>query len=249
MITPFIHKSNIKMNRSFFLIRTSLRIFAVLLLTAVISSCGKESNTGSGKTGTGKDSVIQSTGKSDIPENFSIKYILNGKREGKMLMLRNNDKLKIVFDFASGGVSSINEMYLLNDTVFTVIRQGASKVGSRTGYNNFKEAYTGNELIIGASGLSKYLENTKVIDKEKVLGYDCDIYELSDRTLVSVYNKKYVLKISKPLYIATAESLTIDPEFSQNEFKLPEDVEYYDKDKRIIKFGTKEDSIAYYNKK
>ncbi len=237
------------MNRSDLLNGPITKIFTILFFAFSVYSCGKESNTGSGKTGTGKDSVVESSSKSEIPENFIIKYTLAGKREGKMLMLRNNDKLKIVFDFASGGVSSINEMYLLNDTVFTVIRQGASKVGSRTGYKNFREAYIGNELIIGASGLGKYLENAKVIDKEKVLGYDCDIYELSDRTVVAVYNKKYALKISKPLYIATATSLEIDPEFSQTEFQLPGDVEYHDKDKRIIKFGTKEDSIAYYNKK
>jgi hypothetical protein len=228
--------------------KSSLKLCLLVLAALIVSSCGKNSGNGSVKTGEGKDSLVQSSKEAD-KESFDIKYTLVGKREGKMEMIRNNDKLKIVFDFESGGVKSINELYLLNDTVFTVIRQGPSKVGSRTGFKNFKEAYTGNELIIGASELSKYLENTKMIDKEKVLGYDCEIYELSDRTLVSVYNKKYVLKISKPLYIASATSLTIDPEISPKEFQLPDDLEYYDKDKRVIKFGTKEDSIAYYNKK
>ena len=234
-------------NNSF--LKPSLKLYMLVLAALIVSSCGKNSDNGSVKTGAGNDSLVQTNSKEAPKESFDIKYSLVGKREGKMEMIRNNDKLKIVFDFESGGVKSINELYLLNDTVFTVIRQGSSKVGSRTGFKNFKEAYTGNELIIGASELSKYLENTKMIDKEKVLGYDCEIYELSDRTLVSVYNKKYVLKISKPLYIAFATSLTIDPDISPKEFKLPDDLEYYDKDKRIIKFGTKEDSIAYYNKK
>lgn len=230
-------------------IKSALKFYLVCLTSLFILSCGKSSNNDTIKSGAGNDSLKQSGIKEVPKENFIIKYELIGKREGKMEMIRNNDKLKIEFDFESGGVKSINQFYLLNDTVYTVIRQGGSKVGSRTGFKNFKEAYTGNELIIGASELSKYFEGSKIKDKEKVLGYDCDIYELSDRTLVSVYNKKYILRISKPLYIATATSLVIDPEFSPKIFELPGDVEYYDKDKKIIKFGTKEDSIAYYNKK
>ncbi len=227
----------------------SLKLYLACLASLFILSCGKSDNNDSVKSAAGSDTLNKSVTKEVPKENFTIKYELVGKREGKMVMIRSNDKLKIEFDFESGGVKSINQFYLLNDTVYTVIRQGGSKVGSRTGFKNFKEAYTGNELVLGSAELSKYFENTKIKDKEKVLGYDCEIYELSDRTIVSVYNKKYMLRISKPLYQATATSLVIDQDISPDIFELPRDVEYYDKDKKVIKFGTKEDSIAYYNKK
>jgi hypothetical protein len=237
------------MNSVKFYIRFLLKTAFILIIAFSLISCGKENGSGSKNTADQVSDINSGINTKDTSVNFIIKYDLSGKRIGKMEFIRDKDKFKQEMDYESGGVKAFSQMFFLNDTVFTVIRSDGRKVGSRSAYNNFMQTYSGNELFVGTKDFSKYLDTVLVLGKEKILGYDCEIFELSDKSTVYVYNRRYPLKIMKAIYIATATELLINPMIDQTEFKLPDDLEYHDKDKRIIKFGTKEDSIAYYNKK
>lgn len=237
------------MNSVKFFIRLSLKTSYIFIIAFSLISCGKENGSGSKNTADQVSDTKTTINTKDTSSNFIIKYDLSSKRTGKMKFIRDKDKFKQEMDYESGGVKAFSQMFFLNDTVFTVIRSDGRKVGSRSAYKNFMETFTGNELFVGTNGFSKYLDSAKATGREKILGYDCEIFELSDKSTVYVYNRRYPLKIMKAIYIATATELLINPMIDQTEFKLPDDLEYHDKDKRIIKFGTKEDSIAYYNKK
>jgi len=237
------------MNSVKFYIRFSLKTSFIFIIAFCLISCGKENGSGSKNTADQVSDNKSNINTKDTSANFIIKFDLSGKRIGKMKFIRDKDNFLQEMDYESGGVRAFNQMFFLNDTVFTVIRSDGRKVGSRSAYNNFMQTYSGNELFVGTKDFSKYLDTVLVLGKEKILGYDCEIFELSDKSTVYVYNRRYPLKIMKAIYIATATELLINPMIDQTEFKLPDDLEYHDKDKRIIKFGTKEDSIAYYNKK
>ncbi len=237
------------MNSVKFFIRFSLITAFIFIVSFCISSCGKESSSGSKNTTEQVSDNKSGINTKDTSANFIIKYDLSGKRIGKMKFIRDKDKFKQEMDYESGGVKAFSQMFFLNDTVFTVIRSDGRKVGSRSAYKNFMETFSGNELFVGTKDFSRYLDTLKATGREKILGYDCEIFELSDKSTVYVYNRRYPLKIMKAIYIATATELLLNPMIDQTEFKMPDDLEYHDKDKRIIKFGTKEDSIAYYNKK
>lgn len=237
------------MNSVKFYIRFSLKTSLILIFAFSLISCGKENGSGSKKTADQVSDNKSSINTKDTSANFIIKYDLSGKRIGKMKFIRDKDNFLQEMDYESGGVRAFNQMFFLNDTVFTVIRSDGRKVGSRSAYKNFIQTFSGNELFVGTKDFSKYLDSAKTSGREKILGYDCEIFELSDKSTVYVYNRRYPLKIMRSIYTATATELLLNPMIDQTEFKLPDDLEYHDKDKRIIKFGTKEDSIAYYNKK
>ncbi|MEP7147098.1 MAG: hypothetical protein ABI792_08820, partial [bacterium] len=72
----------------------------------------------------------------------------------------------------------------------------------------------------------KFLSSKNITGSENILGYNCDIYDAGNGMNLSVYNKKYILKIKSPDFMAVATKMNTNPTFAPDEFKLPDNVDF-----------------------
>lgn len=207
--------------------------YTLLMIAVIFFSCGKENKKEStgGKTDN-KDTSSSSAGsdskKTDMISNdFIINYDISGKVSGNMSMYRGGDKIKQVMNMEVMGVNTSSNIYIMNDIVYTVTDVGGAKFGNKINLDEYnkKNRSTG-ETITDFKDFEKFLADKKIIGTEEILGKKCDIYETAKGVDVSIYDKKYILKIKSPEFTAVATEMDPSPTFASNEFEIPRDVEF-----------------------
>lgn len=214
------------------------KVLIILTLCFTFSFCNKEDKTESkNKTETSK--TESSNNDLKITDDFIIDYDLVGRLNGKMTIYRKGNKLKQDINSEIMGMQSKNEIYVLDNFVFTVTDMGGKKFGAKTDLQNYNMQKQTGETITDFTQFEKFLESKKVVGSENILGYICDIYDLGNNVALSVNNKRYILKIKAPEFMATATKLETNPTFSANEFELPSDINF----KNINPQGTKNETL------
>ncbi len=222
----------------------------ILIIAFIFVSCGKDDKTES----TGKKDDSKETHSSDSKEgsekdvqpgnDFIITYQLSGKVNGTMTMNKEGDKIKQVMNMNIMGKKTSNVTYILKDNVYSVTNFGENKFGIKTNlddYNKTKKA-TG-ETITDFTAFEKFLEDKKLTGTESILGHNCDVYETAKGIQISVYDKRYVLKIQSPEFTAEAINMDTSPSFSASDFEVPKDVNFTSTGKQGFDKGAL-DSIA-----
>lgn len=204
-----------------------------LIIAVIFFSCGKDNkkeSTGE-KTDTRDTSTVSAGSDSkntDLMSNdFIINYDISGKMSGSMSMYRDGDKIKQIMNMEVMGVKTSSNIYIMNDVVYTITDVGGTKFGNKINLDEYnkKNRSTG-ETITDFKDFEKFLSDKKIIGTEEILGKKCDIYETAKGIDVSIYDKRYILKIKSPEFTAVATEMDPSPTFSANEFEIPDDVNF-----------------------
>ncbi|MDZ4712758.1 MAG: hypothetical protein SGI89_10590 [bacterium] len=218
--------------------KIKINILTVILFAASLiafHSCGKDkSEIQNNKTTTEQsppntsDSTISNSTNNNIAgnENFIISYTVAGKMNGVMQILRSGNKFRQNISSEIMGMKNDNQIFILDNNVYSVTEIGGKTLGVKTSLNDFNKLKKTGETIIDFKEFEKFLNTKKITGSENIIGYNCDIYDFGDGVSLSVNNKKFVLKIKSPEFIATANNINLNPSFASNEFELPKDVTF-----------------------
>lgn len=222
---------------------TATGFFSIIILTLLFFSCGKESDSGT-KENKSETSKTETPVKEAVLSNdFIVNYDLEGAVRGKMEIIRNGEKIRQNISSEVMGMKSSNIIYIMDKNVYSIIDVNGKKLGTKTDLAGFNKSKQTAETINDFNEFEKYLDSKKITGNEFILGYKCDIYETSDKVSISVYNKRYILRIKTPEFMATATSINTSPAISGSEFILPPDVEFNKTDAGSIK-GEALDSLV-----
>ncbi|MBK8551888.1 MAG: hypothetical protein IPL53_12795 [Ignavibacteria bacterium] len=214
-----------------FLKRTTIKFSILILISISLYSCGKESKNESQNSKTGSQTTEtekSETSKKEtgLSSDFIISYDLEGKLKGKMEIFRSGEKLKQYMNTEIMGVKNTNTVYIIDNNVYSVIDLEGTKIGNKTDLANFNKQKKTGETITDFKEFEKFLEDKKITGTENILGHNCDIYDISGGVRLSIYDKRYILKINSPEFTAVATALNTSPSFAKNEFELPADVDF-----------------------
>ncbi len=210
-------------------------LIALILFALVFTSCSKENKNEpqSSKTEAPK---TENRAKEDVLSNdFTVNYDLEGALKGKMEIMRSGEKLKQNINSEVLGIKSSNVIYIMDNSVYSVLDVGGKKIGTKSDLRGYNESKQTGETITDFKEFEKFLDSKKITGSENVLGYKCDIYETSSGITLSVYNKRYILKIKTPEFMATATALNTNPSYTGAEFNLPSDVEFNKSESKTLK--------------
>lgn len=205
---------------------TAKSYFSIIILTILFSSCGKETDTGTKENKSETSKTETPVKESVLSNDFIVNYDLEGAVRGKMEIIRNGEKIRQNISSEVMGMKSSNIIYIMDKNVYSIIDVNGKKLGTKTDLAGFNKSKQTAETITDFKEFEKYLDSKKISGTEYILGYKCDIYETSDKVSISVHNKRYILKIKTPEFMATATSINTSPAISGSEFILPSDVEF-----------------------
>ncbi len=196
-------------------------IFLLMIVLAFISSCGNEEQ----KMQTQKPQSGNATNESkEIGDNTSITYALSGAINGTMTIKRNGTELKQLIDSEMMGMKSRNEIYIKGDIAYSVTEVAGKKMAMKTSLKEYNNRKMTGETIADPKEFQRLLEGKKIAGNEKILGYDCEVYDLGNNVFLSVAGKKHILRIKSPDFLAVATNMQAMPQNSAAEFELPTDV-------------------------
>lgn len=215
----------------------------ILILTSafVVFSCSKEDKPGpqSNKPETEKqesekkeneNKTNETEGNENkdaaLKQDFIISYSLQGKVNGEMKIIRQGNKFKQLIDSEIMGMKNKNEIYILNNVVYSLTEIGGKRFGNKTEITDYNRQKNTGETIVDFKQFQEFLSKKKIVGSENILGYDCDVYDLGNNMNLSVYKKGYILKIKTSEFLAAATDLNTSPTFGATEFQVPPDVDY-----------------------
>ncbi len=203
----------------------SIWLIFILILT-VSYSCNKSSKIDSqgNKTDTGRTETGNKELKSS--DDFIISYNMVGKLGGTMEMLRKGNKLRQNINSEIMGMKSENVIYIVDNYVYSIMILEGKKIGMKTSLQDYNSQKTTGETIVDFKEFENFLNGKKITGSENILGYNCDIYDIGKDVSLSVYNKRYILKIKTPEFMATATKLDNSPTLPADEFDVPPDVDF-----------------------
>ncbi|MBK8981548.1 MAG: hypothetical protein IPM38_04305 [Ignavibacteria bacterium] len=223
-------------NPKIFMDLFKLKIILLMLTLFAITfySCGKDESKSGNETGE-KDKVADekkentegtSSGDMDLSDDFMISFKLEGAMNGDMTMYRSGKKLKQIINTEIMGTPSKNQVYIIDNFVFTVTEIKGKRMGVKTNIQDYNKKKQTAETITDPEEFESYLADKKIVGSENILGKNCDIYDTGNDTQLSIFDKMYVLRIKSPQFMATATEFETNPDFSSNEFEIPSDVNF-----------------------
>ncbi len=234
------------MNSVFSRRTNSIYTISLLLVLFIFSSCGKDNKPDTqGKTETDKK---ENTSESKDDGQFVINYDLTGMMTGKMSILRNGNKIKQKISTNIMGMNNLNTIYILDNNVYNITEAAGQKFASKTDLQEYNSRKTTGETIVDFKEFEKFLGDKKITGSENIIGYNTDIYDVGNGMKISVYNKKYILKIQSTDLLAVATVLNTSPTFAADEFTLPTDVEYNKKDPKALDKKSLDSAVQKLNK-
>jgi hypothetical protein len=201
----------------------TLRTILFIALLTLLISCGKEEQ----KTQTEKTTPAkETTGSKDLGNNVSTTYKISGAINGTMTIKRNGTELKQLIDSEMMGMKSRNEIFIKGDMVYSITELGEKRMAMKTSMKEYNSRKPTGETIADPKEFERLLEGKKVTGSENILGYNCDIYDLGNNVSLSIANKKHILRIKSPEFLAVATEIQAMPENSASEFELPSGVDF-----------------------
>jgi len=206
----------------------------ILFICVNLISCGNEkkpdtqNNIETPATDTNKKSVESSN-------NFIAVYDLKGMVNGTMTIYKSGNNLRQKIDTEIMGMKNSSNIYIVNGVVYNVNEIGDKKSGNKTNLKEYNASKQTGETITDFREFEKFISGKKVVGTENILGFNCDIYDMGSGITISVFNKKYILKIKNAGFMAVATNLDMNPVIDSNEFQIPKDVDFKSSDPSKIK--------------
>lgn len=199
--------------------------FLILIGTIPFQACNKQNKNET----TNKTEIADTNNRNkeiQLSDNFIISYDLVGKVNGKMQILRKGNLFKQIINSEVMGMQNKNNVYILGSSVYSVTEIAGKKFGIKTNLHDYNTQKQTGETIVDFKEFEKFLNSKKITGSENILGYDCEIYEISDGFYLTVKNKKYIMKIKTPEFTATATTMDTNPSFTLTEFEIPSDIDF-----------------------
>jgi len=201
----------------------TLRVLLFVTIFSHLVSCGKEEQ----KTQTdAKTPKQETTSTKEIGNNVSTTYNISGAINGTMTIKRNGKELKQIIDSEMMGMKSLNVIYIKGNTAYSITEVAGKKMAMKTSMDEYNSRKLTGETIADPKDFERLLEGKSVKGSENILGYNCDIYDLGNNVFLSVANKKHILRIKSPEFLAVATDIQAMPENSVSEFELPPGVDF-----------------------
>lgn len=223
-IPLFIKKT--KMNSTNLFKKETVKLFFIVICFSCLYSCSKENKNEPQSTKTETPKTENSNKSANLSNDFIVSYNLEGKLAGKMEIYRSGDMLRQNMNTEIMGMQTDNVIYILDKTVYSIINVAGKTIGTKTDLSNYNASKETGETITDFKEFEKFLDSKKVTGTENILGYNCDVYDISKDVKLSVYNKRYILKIQAQEFMAVATALNTSPSFSKEEFEVPKDVDF-----------------------
>jgi hypothetical protein len=144
-----------------------------------------------------------------------------------MIMEKAGGKVKQIMNMQTSGKSFVSTNYIIGNEVFTVIDAAGHKMGTKISMEDYKKKLGVEGNSIDMTQFDKFLdENAKKVGEETILGKNCEIYDIKGNSKISVYDKKYVMRIASQAFNAVATNLDTNPDFPADNFDVPKDVDF-----------------------
>lgn len=229
-----------------------LKVFCILTLSFGFYYCGKDNdNRSQGKTenkSPENPNADSNNTELKVSDDFIVDYDLVGKMNGNMRIYRKGNKLKQSINSEIMGMKNKNDIYIIDNFVFSVTEVANKKFGVRTNLQDFNMQKQTGETITDFRQFEKFLEEKKIIGSENILGHNGDIYDLGNGLSLTVYNKRYILRIKSPEFMATATKIESNPVFASNEFDLPANIEFKNVNPQSKKNGSLDSILNQFKK-
>lgn len=216
------------------IIKKLLTFLIILFIGVNLNSCGNE-----------KKSEPQNKSETPVEDNkekslgsdnsFIINYNLTGMMKGTMTIYKNGNSIRQKINSEVMGMKNTVNTYIVNDEVYNVTEIGDKKMGNKTSLKEYNAMKQTGETITDFKEFEKFISGKKVVGTENIIGHNSDIYDMGNGMSISVYEKKYILKIKNAEFMAVATMLDINPVINLNEFEIPKDVDFKSIDPSKIK--------------
>lgn len=217
-------KNTIKFNKVSYL---GLSFILIVMLSALFFfSCGKKNENVKTED---KSTTEKSTSTDEISpsSSFMVTFDITGKVTGKTKNYYDNKKMRVDNEMSMGGQKMSSQVISDGEWVYIISEYGGKKMGMKM---NVKY-YTEDQQKKGEFDISSFRDKLKTYQKtgtEEILGKQCDIYKVNDKTTISVYKDMIPLKV-----VATGGDMTmvatsyeINPKVPDDFFTPPSGVEY-----------------------
>lgn len=195
----------------------------MLLLSFTLYSCGKKETAGDKpkdeKTTTGeKTETNTSSG-----EGVKIVFDMTGPVGGSMTMYREGKNFKTEMKQSVAGQNMENTMISDGDWVYIMVDMMGQSQAMKMKLDKYKDGSTTND--VDYMNIEENLDKYEKVGTETILGKECDIYKINESAKISVYDKKYPLKISTKEMTMTAKEFS-ETDVPDSMFKVPEGVNF-----------------------
>jgi len=191
-----------------------LNIFLLSVFLFIVSGCGEEKK---------KEAKILSQDNSPDTSSLIIKYAVSGAGNGKIVLTKKGNKVKIELDKIVDGVSNIETRFISDGWIYfyftteTAVQPVKSRITKDQNYlKNFASLADADEIIA----------RTRKNGNEIVAGFTCDIYEYLDGSRFSIYQGKYVLQATYDGIVMSATSLSFNVPIKNQDIEKPANVEF-----------------------
>lgn len=213
------------------LLKLLFLIAVFISLQISFQGCSKNQNTTGGKTDSaGTTTSSNNTGSSSgsnpadiMNKGFKIDYKISGMMNGSGVIAVKGKKSKtnMTYDMQGQKVS----MQGFNDAewIYTMMDMGDIKQNTKM---KIKDKAKKDPSEIDYADLKKELEKFKKIGTETIIGKECDIYEMSPGSTISVYDNMIPLKVKTEGMTMEATAIDLDSGISDSEVTPPSDVTF-----------------------
>ncbi|HMS66199.1 MAG TPA: hypothetical protein PKD83_13230 [Ignavibacteria bacterium] len=212
----------------------SLLIGIIILIVSCNKDSDKQDNlsktdkTGENSNSINTDSSFKTKTEKTVSssDDFIIDYNISGSITGNMSIYRSGNQFKQVISTVILGAASGSAIYIKDNNVYSFTEIGGKTFGKKVSLSEYNKTKQTGETIIDVNEFQRFLSSKKLKGNENIIGHECYIYETAPDMTISVYDKKYVLKIQNPQFTAIATGLEMNPSFKSNEFELPKTVNF-----------------------
>ncbi|MEO6695352.1 MAG: hypothetical protein ABIY50_12055 [Ignavibacteria bacterium] len=208
--------------------------FTVFICLNIISCESEKKPAAQNETETSKDNIKSV----ESGNNFIISYDLTGMINGTMTVYKNGNNIRQKINSEIMGMKNSTNVYIINNDVYNVTEIGDKKFGNKTNLEDYNKLKQTGETITDFKEFEKFISGKKVIGTESIIDKNCEIYDLNNGIKLSVFDKKYILKIRNNDFMAAATKLDMNPVITANEFEIPKDVDFKNTDPSKIKKET-----------
>lgn len=206
--------------------KINLLVF-LISITFLFTSCSKEDKpetAGDDKKEETKDDIISTD--TEVG-SFLVKYkIEGGIMEGTVTTIAKDENFRTSVTFDMMGQKLETVTFSSGDSVFMMMDMGVAKQNIVMGLEEFKGETGDDPTQMNVAKLQEELKKHKKLGTETILGKVCQIYDLGNGMLMSVYDDKIPFKIQSSEMTLVATEYEMNPDLPADVFKRPEGVEF-----------------------
>lgn len=204
--------------------KINLLVF-LISVTFLFASCSKEEKPQTAGDETKEESNEDPISTDTEVSSFLVKYkIEGGVMEGTVTTIAKDENFRTSVVFDMMGQKLETTTFSSGDSVFMMMDMGVVKQNIAMGLEEFKGETGDDPTQMNVAKLQEELKKHKKLGTETILDKVCQIYDLGNGMLMSVYDNKIPLKIQSAEMTLVATEYEMNPDLPADVFKRPEGV-------------------------